>query len=141
MTKASNILSLNISSEIQLKDFSFSQLIIAVKNLFDTEGIPGFIKVLVILIENMVVKSGVCCPRCQSEKHHFHSKTDRNLKTSVGIVNLVLTRVICAKCKKTFCPMTRLFDLNQYSRKSREFEKLSLEMITNQSCQKNCSSP
>lgn len=32
-------LSLHIGSEISLKDFSFSQLIIAVKNLFDTEGI------------------------------------------------------------------------------------------------------
>ncbi len=52
-------LSLHIGSDISLKDFSFSQLIIAVKKLFDTEGIPGFIKVLVILIEDMLIKSQV----------------------------------------------------------------------------------
>ncbi len=45
-----NRLSLHIGSEISLKDFSFSQLIIVVKALFDTEGIPGLVKVLVILI-------------------------------------------------------------------------------------------
>jgi hypothetical protein len=49
-------LSLHIGSEISLKDFSFSQLIIAVKNLFDTEGIPGLVKVLVVLIEQMLIR-------------------------------------------------------------------------------------
>ena len=133
MSKISNKLSIHIGSEISLKDFSFSQLIFEVKRLFDTEGIPGFIKMLVILIEKLLISGGVDCPRCQSQKHHFHSKTDRKLKTSIGEVNLVLTRVQCVSCKKTFTPMTRLFDLNQYSRKSREFEKLSLETVTNQS--------
>lgn len=43
-----NRLSLQISSKISLKDFSFSQLIIAAKELFDNEGIPNLVKVLVI---------------------------------------------------------------------------------------------
>ena len=133
MSKISNKLSIHIGSEISLKDFSFSQLIFEVKRLFDTEGIPGFIKMLVMLIEKLLISGGVDCPRCQSQKHHSHSKTDRKLKTSIGEVNLILTRVQCVSCKKTFTPMTRLFDLDQYSRKSREFEKLSLETVTNQS--------
>jgi hypothetical protein len=37
MSTVSNKLSLQISSEISLKDFSFSQLIIEVKRLFDSE--------------------------------------------------------------------------------------------------------
>ena len=47
MSTILNKLSLQISSEISLKDFSFSQLIFAVKHLFDNEGIPGLVKVLV----------------------------------------------------------------------------------------------
>lgn len=133
MSKSSNKLSLHIGSEIGLQNFSFSQLIIEVKRLFDTEGIPGFIKMLVILVEGMLIKSGVECPTCKSPKAHHHSKTERKLKTSIGEVSLTLSRMICLGCKRTFCPMTRLFDLNRYSRKSREFEKLSLETITNQS--------
>jgi hypothetical protein len=41
-------LSLHIGSEISLKDFSFSQLIIEVKNLFDTEGIQILFPISVI---------------------------------------------------------------------------------------------
>jgi len=93
-------------------------LIVAVKNLFDTEGVPGFVKALVILIESLLIKSGVDCPHCGKDKHHLHSKSDRKLKTSIGEVNLVLTRLLCLSCKKTFNPMAQLFDLDKYSRKS-----------------------
>jgi hypothetical protein len=65
-------LSLHIGSEISLKDFSFSQLIIAVKNLFDTEGIPGLVKVLVVLIEQMLIRSGIQCLHCNS--NHLHKR-------------------------------------------------------------------
>ena len=51
-TVISNKISMLFGSEISLKDFSFSQLIVAVKNLFDTEGVPGFVKALVILRYN-----------------------------------------------------------------------------------------
>lgn len=64
MTKTSNTFSLGIGSEISLKDFSFSQLIIAVKKLFDTDGVPGFIKCLVVLVESLLIKSIVQCPHC-----------------------------------------------------------------------------
>ena len=128
-----NKLSLHIGSEISLKDFSFSQLIIADKSLFDTEGVPGLVKVLVILIEKMLLSSGVECPHCKCKKHHHNSKQDRKLKTSIGEVTLTLSRVLCGDCKKTFVPFNQLLDLDRYSRKSREFEKVSLETITNQS--------
>jgi len=126
-------LSLHIGSEISLKDFSFSQLILAVKCLFDTEGVPGLVKVLVTLIEQMVIRSGIDCPHCQSSKLHRHGKTGRKLKTSIGEVCLILSRLICSDCNKTFVPFNRLLDVNAQARKSREFEKLSLETVTNQS--------
>jgi len=125
MTTTTNKLSLHLKSEISLKDFSFSQLITAVKTLFDAEGIPALVKVFVVLIESLLIKSGVKCSRCQSEKHHFHSKQDRKIKTSIGEVSLVVTRLLCIGCKKTFVPFNQLLDLDRYSRKSREFEKMS----------------
>lgn len=132
-------LSLHIGSEISLKDFSFSQLIVAVKNLFDTEGIPGLVKVLVVLIEQMLIRSGVECPHCNSNHLHRHSEKDRRIKTSIGEVVLTLSRLACVKCKKTFVPFNQLLDLDKYSRKSREFEKLSLETVTNQSFRRSAS--
>lgn len=128
-----NKLSLHIGSAISLKDFSFSQLITAVKSLFDTEGTPGLVKVLVVLIERMLLNSGVECPHCKCNKHQVNNKQDRRIKTSIGEVTLSLTRVLCGGCKRTFVPFSQLLDLDRYSRKSREFEKVSLETITNQS--------
>lgn len=133
MSKLSNKLSMNFAAEFGLSEFSFSQLIVAVKKLFDTEGIPGFVKALIILIDNLLIKSGTECPHCQFTKAHHHGVVSRKLKTSIGEVNLVLNRLKCSGCKRTYVPMTKLFDLNQYSRKSREFEKLGLETVTNQS--------
>ncbi|KHD89805.1 MAG: hypothetical protein OM95_01680 [Bdellovibrio sp. ArHS] len=126
-------LSLHIGSEISLKDFSFSQLIIAVKSLFDTEGVPSLVKVLVILVEKMIMQAGIECPHCQSHKRHLHGKRDRKLKTSIGEVVLSLKRMRCQSCEKTCVPFNQFLDLDQYSRRSREFEKLSLETVTNQS--------
>lgn len=133
MSKLSNQFSLNIGSEISLQDFSFSQLIIAVKKLMDTEGVPGLIKAMLILIEMFLIKSGVSCSSCGSEKFHFHSKNERTLKTTIGEVRIVLSRLLCQGCGKTFCPLNKLMDLDPYSRKSRELEKLALETVTNQS--------
>lgn len=133
MLKSSNKLSLHIGSEIGLKNFSFSQLILEVKRLFDVEGVPGFVKMLVILVESMLIKSGVDCPGCKSNKLQLHGNGSKKMKTSIGCVDLVLSRMKCRSCKKTFMPMMRLFDVDRYSRKSREFEKLTLETVTNQS--------
>lgn len=133
MSKVSNQLSLNIGSEFSLKDFSFSQLITAVKLLIDTEGVPGLVKAMVILVEMLLIKSGVSCPHCESEKYHLHSKSERTLKTTIGEVRLALSRLQCLGCGKTYCPLNKLMDLDPYSRKSRELEKLSLETVTNQS--------
>lgn len=75
MSKSSNKLSLHIGSEIGLKNFSFSQLILEVKRLFDGEGIPGFVKMMVILVEGLLIKSQVTeCPRCSSNKLQMHGK-------------------------------------------------------------------
>ncbi len=132
MTKSSKKLSLHIGSEIWLKNFSFSQLILKVKRLFDCEGIPGFVKMMVILVEGMLIKSGTECPRCNSNKLQLHDKCGKKMKTSIGCVDLVSSRMKCTACKKTFSPMMRLFDVDPFSRKSREFEKLTLETVTNQ---------
>lgn len=125
--------SLHVGSQISLENFSLSQLIISIKELFATEGLPGFLKVFLQVIEFQLVAGGVKCARCGSDRNYGHSTCERRLKTSLGEVVLVLSRYRCQACKKTFVPMSRLLDLDPYSRKSREFEKLSLETVTQQS--------
>lgn len=125
--------SLHIGSEISLESFSLSQLIVMIKNLFDTEGLPGFLSAFLQVIEAKVIEAGVQCPHCQSAKVNVHSTKTRNLKTSLGKVVLSLLRYQCLSCRRTFVPMNTLLDLDPYARKSREYEKLSLETVTQQS--------
>ena len=89
-------------------------------------------------LEQVLIRSGIKCPHCKSNKLHRHNEKDRRIKTSIGEVVLTLRRLTCAKCKKTFVPFNQLLDLDKYSRKSREFEKLSLETVTNQSFRRSC---
>jgi transposase-like protein len=125
--------SLHIESEIELKNFSLSQLIVAINELFTREGLPGFLKVFLQMVEIKYLSRGVKCPGCSSETVHRHTQAKRRLKTTIGEAVLLLSRYRCQSCKKTFIPMNQLLDLDPYSRKSREFEKLSLETVTQQS--------
>ena len=126
-------LSLHVGSEISLENFSLSQLIIGVGDLFAKEGLPGFLKVFLQMVEIKLISRGIKCKWCTSENVHGHTSTERKLKTTIGEVVLVLSRYRCQSCKRTFIPMNQLLDLDPYSRKSREFEKLSLETLTQQS--------
>jgi hypothetical protein len=55
MSKVSHELSLRVGAEVELADLSLSQLIKATKELFDREGLSGFVKFLVELIEWQIV--------------------------------------------------------------------------------------
>jgi len=104
-----------------------------VKELFDSKGLPGFVNVFMKVIEKDLIQSGICCKHCNSDILHVHKITQRSLRTSLGIVTLDVTRFKCQSCTKTFAPLNLLLDLNPHERKSREFEKTSLETVVEQS--------
>jgi transposase-like protein len=125
--------SLHIGSEISLEKFSLSQLIQMIGKLFVEEGMPGLVKAFLSVIESLLVQGGVKCPHCGSCKAHGHTKQERKLYTSLGVMVFSMRRFRCQVCKKTFVPLKSLLDVDQYSRKSREYEKLALQHMTEES--------
>ncbi len=125
--------SLHVGAQYSQENFSLSQLIIAIKNLFDAEGLPGFLVFFVKHFETELLNSGVSCPRCKSPRCHVHTSRSRTIKTTIGEAALDLMRMRCQACKKTFMPMGPFLDLDRFSRKSRELEKLSLETLSEES--------
>lgn len=125
--------SLHIGAEISLENFSLSQLIQMIGKLFVDEGMPGLVKAFLSVIESLLVQSGVTCPHCKSDKAHSHTKQERKLYTSLGLMVFSMRRYRCQACKKTFVPLKSLLDVDQYSRKSREYEKLALQQMTEES--------
>jgi|GEM_PF-4245145 len=116
------IFSLNVGAQVSLENFSFSQLIRMVKELFDSMGLPGFVNEFMKVIEKDLIQSGICCKHCNSDILHVHKITQRRLRTCLGIVTLDVTRFKCQSCTKTFAPLDQLLNLNPHERKSREFE-------------------
>ncbi|MDC1174292.1 hypothetical protein OAT67_02780 [Bacteriovoracaceae bacterium] len=49
-------IALNIKTCLSGLSFSFDELILETKNLFEIEGIPGFLKAIISFIDNMVVE-------------------------------------------------------------------------------------
>lgn len=126
-------LSLHIGTAVELENFSLSQAVGLIKNIFTSEGLPGFLRAYLDQVEATVLARGESCPHCRCDKLHTHGKAERKLVTSLGQSTHSFTRLRCQGCKKTFVPINKYLDLNRYERKSREFEKLSLETVTDQS--------
>ena len=64
---------LNIKTCLSGSSFSFDELITETQNLFEDEGIPGFLKVLVALIDTIVVETNRNSPGskcCESPLSH-----------------------------------------------------------------------
>lgn len=131
---------LNISTCLTGSAFSFDELILETKNLFEREGILGFLKVLVALIDSMVVehwiaKEDLKC--CDSPSLVRSGKRGKRIYTSLGRFKLECSRLRCKSCNKTYLPLKDFLGFSRNQSKSSELEKLCLETIARESYRKS----
>ncbi len=129
-------IALNIKTCLSGLSFSFDELIIETKNLFETEGIPGFLKVIISFIDNMVVEhwkaSGEA--KCCSEPHLNRSgKRSKAIVCSLGNIDFEWTLLKCRNCNQTHNPLKEFFGLEKNQKHSNEFEKICMEAVANES--------
>ncbi len=116
--------------------FSFDELIMETQTLFEKEGVPGFLKVLIALIDNMVIedwqsKENVDC--CDSAKLLRAGKRSKKIYTSLGLIDFEWSRLRCKNCGKIYDPLKDFFYLETNQTKSSEFEKICLETVAKES--------
>ena len=127
---------LNVTTCLTGKSFTFDELIIETQNLFDNEGVPGFLRVLLAFIDKMVVEdfkaqeSSCCGPYANLQRQ---GKRSKKIYTSLGQIDFEWSRLRCTDCGKLFDPLKDFFELGKTQTKSSEFEKLCLEAITSES--------
>ena len=125
-------ISLNITACLSGLEFSFDELILETKNLFETEGIPGFLKVLIAFTDQVVLENyrnsneATCCPQPHLNINGSRSKS---IHTSVGKINLEWKVLRCKNCNMTHHPLKDFFDLKSFQKTSNEFEKTCMETI------------
>lgn len=131
---------LNISACLSGLSFSFDELILETKALFEREGVIGFLRILIAMVDSYVVSHWLdrtdlsCCGSALLVKSGKRSKL---MYTSLGQVNLEWTRLRCKSCGKLHHPLKEFFGLDRYQTKSSELEKICLEVISAESYRKS----
>ena len=80
---------LNITATLSGNPFSFDELIKEAKELFEREGIPGFIRVLLVFIDQFVInhwyhRHGKEC--CSSPNLRRAGKKSKNILSTIGTI-------------------------------------------------------
>ena len=128
---------LQLMANLPHDGFSLDELVIETKKMFETEGIPGFLRVLLFLLDHALYpstlgaqKENYCC-----EKSHFVvvGREEKPIVTSCGKLFISWTRLKCKSCGRSMIPLRGFLGLEPYQTKTNELEKIVTEVVSEQS--------
>jgi hypothetical protein len=135
-----NTLYIEIIGSMSEKGFSLDELVIRVKELFETKAMAKVVGLLLSLADEYLCwnivrgKKGwspeACCPLAEYE---HKDRLDRRFRTSVGLVEIRWWRLRCKKCGKTVIPLREFLGIEHFQSKSAEMEKMVAEVVSEQS--------
>ncbi len=99
------------------KGFSLDELVFESKKLFAEEGIPGFLRMILLLVDQVMVtryKGRVSGPCCNEAKYRVNRREEKYLHTSCGRLKIAWTRMRCESCQKTIIPLRNFLGLESY---------------------------
>lgn len=141
-----NIITMELLSATSEKEFSLDELVFKTKELFEKEGLAGFIGLILNLVDekicmNMVqgTRKGINQSCCSMPRYEYHDRPDRQFRTSVGTVTIRWHRLKCTSCQKTVVPLREFLGLELYQSKTSELEKLVTEIVSEQSYRRSSS--
>ena len=139
-----NIITMKVLSATSETGFSLDELVFKTKELFETEGLAGFVSLILRLADekicmNMVngKHSGHNC--CLTPQYEYHGQSARQFRTSVGLVSIHWRRLRCTSCGKTSTPLRCFLGLELYQSKTSELEKIVTEIVSEQSYRRSSS--
>jgi hypothetical protein len=122
------------------KGFSLDELVIRVKELFETKAMAKVVGLLLTLVDEFICwnlvrghkgwKPDACC---REVSYEHKDKLERRFRTSVGTVEIRWWRLKCRKCGKTIVPLREFLGLELFASKSAEMEKMVAEVVSEQS--------
>ncbi len=135
-----NIIAMEVLSATSEKGFSLDELVFRTKELFETEGLAGFVSLILRLVDEKICMNMVqgeikhnkqSC--CSSPRYEYHDQPERQFRTSVGKVTINWRRLRCSSCGKTIIPLREFLGIELYQSKTLELEKLVAEIVSEQS--------
>ena len=134
-----NIIAMEVLSATSEKGFSLDELVFKTKVLFETEGLAGFVGLVLQLADERICMNMVqgknqhseqAC--CLDPKYEYHGRSNRRFRTSVGHVMIRWRRLRCTCCGKTLIPLRSFLGLELYQSKTSELEKIVTEIVSEQ---------
>jgi len=141
-----NIITLDVLCATSEKGFSLDELVFRTKELFETQGMAGFVGLVLQLVDEKICMNlnqgkinhnELCC--CLSPQYRYHDRPSRQFRTSVGQVAISWHRLKCINCGKTVIPLRQFLGLEPYQSKTSELEKLVTEIVSEQSYRRSSS--
>ncbi len=134
------ILYLEILGAVSDKGFSFDELVLKTKELFEREGMAGFVGLILSLLdEKLCMDLGLSQggwrsrPCCGHPRYEVHDRRRRSFRTSVGEVTISWRRMRCKNCGRSFIPLRDFLGIAAYQSKSLELERTVTEVVSEQS--------
>ena len=135
-----DIITLEVLSAVSENGFSLDELVFRTKELFEKEGLSGFVSLILQLADERICMNMVrgkidhnehsCCSHPQ---YAHHDQLDRRFRTSVGTVMIRWRRLKCIHCGKSVIPLREFLGPACYQSKTSELEKLVTEVVSEQS--------
>ena len=141
-----NIIAMEVLSVVSEKGFSLDELVFKTKELFEEEGLAGFVALILRLLDERICidlvqgKSHKNLSTCCSQPHYHHlDQLDRQFRTSIGKVMFRWRRLRCHNCGRTIIPLRTFLGLEPYQSKTSELEKIVTEVVSEQSYRRSSS--
>src|SRR6056297_3301045 len=97
-----DIITLKVLSAVSENGFSLDELVFQTRELFEKEGLPGFIGLILRLTDEVICKKMIqgksvhcqssCCPK---PRYEYQGSLSRRFRTSVGTVTIKWRRLRC----------------------------------------------
>ena len=135
------------SADGLLAPFSFDEVVVGIRNLFENKAYEAFIEVLSKSLDHEICAKVVGkstdargmlnnlgrTPCCDCATYENAGEAKRRISTSLCEVTLRAKRVRCIGCRKTFVPLFLFFGLRRHQNKSDELTQKIIEMVVDQS--------
>ena len=134
-----SIIAVNVQALLVENGFSLDELVIRTKELFEQHGIPGFLGLLLDLLDTQLCtalihntagwKRTACCA---NPAYELQGRPARRFRTGVGTVHIHWRRLRCRHCHRSCIPLREFLGLERYQSKTGELERIVTEVVSEQ---------
>lgn len=117
--------------------FSLDEMVIRLKELFESEGFPGILKLIIGLVQDKLIADSIAGRKdwgcCDSPKYVLNGGYPRSLKTSLGKVAMNWFRLKCNNCGGDIVPLKLFMGIEKHQYNSGELEQLVIDAVSKDS--------